>query len=101
MQKTSVLTPEGLKELKNSKRFRVQQELVKSSQVVYHYGKPIGNIWTPEQFHQILNKFPMNESRKEAAFKMFSEFSRAWGSSGHRVFPIEMFDGLIDFISKD
>lgn len=101
MDDNSILNPQGLRKLQDGKRFRLQQEFVKRSQVVFYLGKPIGNIYTPEAFKAFLDKYVPGEMRRETAYDMFMKFSRAWGAAGHRVYPIEMLDGLLDFISKD
>ena len=100
MEKSTILTSEGLTAALNSPRARINKEFICRSTVVFFHGQICGHIFLPDEFQAFLKKCVSSESRREAAFDMFTKFARPWGSSGHRVFPSELVDGLLDMLAK-
>lgn len=96
----SILTPKGLYDTLHGRRALVQKEFICRSQVVFLRGNIVGHIFTLDEFKTFLEKISISESRRMAAFDIFEKFSRDWGATGHKVFPIELVDGLFDMLSK-
>jgi len=99
MTDDSILNSEGLKKSINNRRAQLHKLLYHSSQVVFLYGRVVGLIFNPGQFEGVVNNFPASESHRAHALKMFNDHARPWGAVGQRVFPIELLDGLLDFLS--
>lgn len=99
--KDSILTGEGLYNTLRNRRAFVHKEFVCRSHVVYKGDQIIGHIFTKEEFQTFLHVAVQNDNRRRAAADMFEKFARSWGATGHKVFPIELVDGLLDMLSKE
>lgn len=100
MENKTILTSEGLTAALNSPRARINKEFICRSTVVFWHGQICGHIFTDAEFKSFLEKCVSSASRREAAYDMFTKFARTWGAAGHRVFPSELVDGLLDMLAK-
>lgn len=97
MTDETILNPEGLAKMARNRRVAVHREFVNRSQVVFYYGNIIGYIFTVPAFYDFL-KLPVIKNAG-AGKMMFDTFARAWGAAGHKVFPVEIMDDLLDVLS--